>query len=52
MKCQSVFSRRNKKYIINLHTVDFAQRVVKNDCSINLYTAVGDYMRPGGVCQL
>ena len=29
MKCQSLFSGKNKKNIINLSSAEFAQRVVK-----------------------
>ena len=30
MKCQSLFSRKNKKNIINLSSAEFTKRVVKD----------------------
>ena len=37
MKCQSLFSEKSKKNIINLTSAEFAQRVVKVSVLIFLY---------------
>ena len=34
MKCQSLFSGKNKKYIMNLSSAEFGQAVVKNNMQL------------------
>ena len=42
MKCQILFSRKNKKNIINLSSADFAQRVVKVNLAFLQFTSILD----------
>ena len=35
MKCQSLFSAKNKKNMVNLSIIELAQRVVKVNISFN-----------------
>ena len=43
MKCQILFSRKNKKNIINLLSAEFAQRVVK--VNVHLKTCPNMYLK-------
>ena len=43
MKCQILFSRKNKKTIINLLSAELAQRVVKVNMATVLITIVTSY---------
>ena len=48
MKCQFLFSGKNKKNITNLSSAELAQRVVKVNfcfCFINIDNSLGKYSR-------